>query len=207
MNLITITSVPADPVPANCIQVVARWKSTDNRPIDAANRVRAVILPATIWQDASTVATAHSPAFSLFVMDAVEELAKSYLSTIVEESKWMRTQVPEQSFTLASLLIWQQEQAAASGRLNGEAIKAWATKSATVTNFRTVSGSAAKADALIGLFVKLAGPNHGWTKDKAGKMLDTLFSADDAKDSTGLRVMLKLQAIREKEEATAEDLF
>lgn len=206
MNLINITSVPADTIPADTIQLVARWKSTDNRPIDAMNRARAVMLPATIWGDANIAATAHSPAFALFVNDAVEELAKSYLSHICESSNWMRTTVPQEDFTLSSLLSWQQEQSALSGRLSGDIIKSWASQSTTITSFRRTSGDK-KADALVGMFVKLAAPNHGWSKDRASRMLANIFAKEDADNNTGLRVMLKLQAIRDKEETQPEDLF
>jgi hypothetical protein len=53
--------------------------------------------------------------------------------------------------------------------------------------------------------VKLAGPNHGLTPEKAGKILDNLWQASDADHLTGLRVMLRLQAIREA--TSADDLL
>lgn len=205
-NLIAISSVPAETIPANCMQVVSRWKSTDARPIAATNRVRAVILPKDIWQDAAIAAGVVSPAFNLFVVDAVEDLAKSYLSTIVEESNWMRATVNQDAFTLSALLSWQQERAAASGRLSGDAIKAWAEQSATITSFQEKAGKE-KAAALVTKFTKLAGPNHGWTREQAERMLSTVFNTADLKDSTGLRISLKLTAIKDKEEITAQDLF
>lgn len=205
-TLITITSVPADKLADNQLQVVARWKDTDKRPIAAANRVRAVILPATIWTSNSDVTTITNGSFRLFLLDAIAELAKDYLSYIVEASNWQRTQVNEDAFSISSLLSWQQEQAALSGRLNGEEISKWAKGSATVTAVATTHG-AAIGDALAAQLVRLASPNHGLTPEKAGKILATLWKPEDADNNTGLRVQLRLTAIRDKSsEASANVL-
>jgi hypothetical protein len=194
-TLVTISSVVADKLADNTLQVVARWKDTDKRPIAAANRVRAVVLPATIWT--ADLATIADNSLRLFVLDAVGDLAKDYLSTIVEDSNWMRTQVPQESFTLAALLAWNSERAALSGRLNGEEIKKWIAESVTIATVATKHG-AEIAKALGEQFVKLASPNHGLTPEKAGKILANIWQADDANNNTGLRVQLRLDAISKK---------
>lgn len=201
MELLNITSVPADKLATDQLQIVARWKDTDKRPISTANRVRAVILPATIWSGQLTVTALAgnnaTAALRMHLLDSIEELAKSYLSTIVEESNWQRTQVPLQSFQLASLLAWQDERAALSGRLNGDEIKAWVATSTTIATITEKHG-AAIAKALGEQLVKLASPNHGLTAEKAGKILANIWNAQDADTNTGLRVQLRLTAIRDK---------
>lgn len=201
VTLLNITSVPAEKLNSDQLQVTARWKDTDKRPISPANRVRAVILPATIWSGQITVTALAgnnaTAALRMHILDSIGELAKDYLSTVVEESNWLRTQVPLQAFDLASLLAWQDERAALSGRLNGEEIKQWVASSFTITTVAEKHG-AAIAKALGEQLVKLASPNHGLTAEKAGKILANIWNAADADSNTGLRVQLRLTAIRDK---------
>jgi hypothetical protein len=123
----------------------------------------------------------------------------------VEESNWQRTEVPLEAFTLTALLQWQQERAALSGRLNGDEIKQWLSTSATIKHVATSHGDKIAA-ALGAQLVKLASPNHGLTPEKASKLLDTLWQAEDADSTTGLRVQLKLTAISKKTEESANVL-
>lgn len=196
-NLINITSVPAEKINENQLQLIARWKDTDKRPISAANRQRAVILPANIWTEDASVSAMESKELRLFLLDAVEELARKYLSTIVEESNWQRTEVNADAFTLSNLLTWSAEQSALSGRLNGEEIKQWLTSSVTIKTVSQKHGEQI-AKALGEQFVKLASPNHGLTPEKAEKLLTNIWQTEDADSTTGLRVMMRIQAIRDK---------
>lgn len=202
-NLINITSKPAETTKADELQIVASWKDTDKRPIAAANKKRAVILPANIWS-AQTANMENS--FRVFVLDAIEELAKSYLAAIVESSNWMRTQVPQEDFNLENLLAWQNQRAEMSGRLSADAIKAWAEQSATVLNAKTVHGDKV-ASALVDTFSKLAGPNHGLAPDRATKILSKLWQAADSNDPVGVRIQLRMQGIIDKAAKTQEDVL
>lgn len=203
MTLINISSKPQETTQANELQIIATWKDTEKRPISAANKKRAVILPANIWT--ANVQPLENN-FRVFVLDALEELAKSYLSSIVEESNWMRTQVPQEDFQLETLLAWQNQRAENSGRLNADAIKAWAEQSATVLNAKTVHGDKV-ATALVDTFAKLAGPNHGLAPDRATKILTKLWQAADNNDPTGVRVQLRMQGIIDKAAKTQEDVL
>lgn len=203
MTLINITAKPQETVGANELQIVCTFKDTEKRPISAANKKRAVILPANIWND-STQNLQGS--FKVFVLDAIEELAKSYLATIVEESNWLRAQVPLADFNLENLLAWQNQKNETSARLDAATIKAWAEKSATVTNARSVHGDKVAA-ALVDTFSKLAGPNHGLAPDRATKILTKLWQAADSNDSTGVRVQLRMQGIIDKAAKTQEDVL
>lgn len=180
------------------LQIVARWKDSEKRIVPKENRARAVIIPSNLWDDECNHVKEKSVSLSLFVRDALEELAKSYLSEICESSGWQRREVNQDAFSVSSLLTWQAEQAATAGRLNGEAIKAWVAKSATVAKMTETHGE--KIGVAFGeLLVKLAGPNHGISPEKADKILSTMWDVKDGDDNTGLRVMLRLQAIRDKQ--------
>ena len=202
-TLINITSKPQETVGANEMQVIATWKDTDKQPISAANKKRAIILPANIW----SAATANMEnSFRVFVLDAIEELAKAYLAEIVKASNWLRTQVPQEDFQLENLLAWQNQRAEMSGRLDADTIKAWAEQSATVVNARTVHGDKVAA-ALIDTFSKLAGPNHGLAPDRATKILSKLWQAADSNNPVGVRVQLRMQGIIDKANKTQEDVL
>ncbi len=206
-NLINISSVVPDSAPANKLLVIARWKSSDKRIIAKENMARCIELPANIWGDIPTVTHSNESTtnhLKLLLADAIADIAKSYLATIVEDSNWMRTTVNDDAFTISSLLTWQADTAAVSGRLSGDTIKEWITRSATIAAVKATHGDAI-ATALGNQFVKLAGPNHGVTSEKAGKLLGSLWKVEDAEDATGLRVLLKLQGIRDKD-ATADVL-
>lgn len=199
-QLINITSVPAEKVETNQLQIVARWKSTDKNPVPECNKVRAVIIDGSTWNNEPSINKLSDPSektLRLFLLDAIEEVAVSYLRSIVEDSKHQRTQVNLDAFSLSNLLQWQAEQAAISGRLNGDTIKQWISQSATVASVTSAHGEKV-GKALSDQFIKLAGPNHGLTPEKADKLLSSLWKVEDADTTTGLRVMLRLQAIRDK---------
>lgn len=203
-HLLTISSVPAETVNSESQQIIASWKSTDKRTIPAANKNRAVIIPATIWTDGTEIGNITDKNLRVFILDGITDLAKSYLSTIVEESNWLRTEVPVEHFTLSSLLSWQQEQAALAGRINGEDIKKWVSSSVTVAAIKAEHGEKI-ASSLGDTFVKLAGPNHGITKDKATAILAKLWKEEDSNTLIGLKIQNRLTGIANKKQE-ANDL-
>ena len=201
-TLINISSKPPETIKPDELQIIATWKSTEKKPVSAANSKRAVILPANIWN--ANLQPIMNNSFRVFVTDALEELAKFYLAAIVEDSNWMRTQVPQEDFNLENLLAWQNQKAEASSRLSADAIKSWAEKSATVINARSVHGDKV-ANYLLETFPKLAGPNHGLAPDHARKILTKLWQASDNNDSTGVRIQLRMQGILDKANKIQED--
>jgi hypothetical protein len=205
-NLISISSVAAEKTNEGTMQIVARWKDSKDKVVSPANRVRAIELPANLWQNETHVAVNGNDEMTkmlkLHIHDSIADLAKQYLATICEESNMQRTQVPIEHFTLSALLQWQSEQAAISGRLNGEEIRAWLSQSATI---KAVSSSHGEqlGKALGEQFVKLASPNHGLTPEKAAKLLSSLWQPEDTDTTTGLRVQMRLTAISKKNENSA----
>lgn len=211
-QLLTISSVPADndKLSTGTLQIIARWKDSKEKTISPANRNRAVIIPESLWIDQLECNVKDeekevSSALRLHILDSFAELAKDYLSAITEESNWLRTQVPLSHFTITNLLNWQAEQAALSGRLNGDEIKSWIANSATVLAV-TNSHGAEIGKALGEQFIKLASPNHGLTPEKAAKILANLWKSDDTDSNTGLRVQMRLTAISKKSAQTANVL-
>lgn len=206
-NLLQISSVVPE-VKNGEIVITARWKETKDKPLNPNNRNRSVILPANIWSGEFSVSHEDSDTakqLRLVMLESINDLAKSYLSSICEESNMLRTQVPLEHFQLSSLLTWSAEQAALSGRLNGDEIKSWISQSVTIKQVHEVHGEKIAA-ALGEQFVKLASPNHGLTPEKADKILTNLWKPEDCDTTTGLRVQMRLTAISKKAEQTANVL-
>lgn len=213
---ISTTALESKDIPANSIQIAARWKDSKEKTISPNNRVRSILLPADIWnsincsinsdeeENQSSASTTNSQ-LRLLILDSIESIAKSYLSTISEESNWMRREVNLSAFFLPALLGWQSELAALSGRLNSDEIKSWIASSFTVQSIIQTHG-AAIGTALSEQFIRLASPNHGLTPEKAAKILTNLWKIEDTDSTTGLRVQLRLTAISKKNESTASVL-
>jgi hypothetical protein len=208
-TLINISSVAAEKLSDGQMQIVARWKDSKDKIVAAANRTRAIELPANYWQN-ETQCEVNGNAevtkmLKLHIHDSIAELAKNYLATICEESNMQRTQVPIEHFTLSALLQWQSEQAAISGRLNGDEIKSWLSSSVTIKKVIELHGDKV-GNALGEQFVKLASPNHGLTPEKAAKLLSSLWQSEDTDSTTGLRVQMRLTAISKKNADSANVL-
>lgn len=205
-NLLTISSTAQESVKETEMQIVATWKDTDKNPISKENRVRAVVLPATIWGNELKVA-GENKMLRAFMFDSMEELAKDFLKSVVKDSNWMRREIPQESFTVSSLLTWKAEQDALSGRLTSDAILQWALKSKTVAKLQETKGEKI-AEKFRSLLAKLAGPAHGLTKEQAGDILSKLWQIDDSDDTVGFKVQMRLEGIRDKkEENSIDDIF
>jgi hypothetical protein len=197
-NLISISTVATES-DTDKLQIIAMWKNTEKKTVSPANRIRAIQLPVDIWSDVNINHAEKNVAdqLKLHILDSIAELAKDYLSTICEESQMLRKEVPQSDFSLASLLAWNSERAAMSGRLNGDEIKNWLTSSETIKSISSIHGEAI-GKAMGEQFIKLASPVHGLTPEKATKILTNLWNPSDAESNTGLRIQLRLTAISKK---------
>jgi hypothetical protein len=147
---------------------------------------------------------AIAPKYQALVLDAVLTIAAERLADFCQSSNMAATAVSAELFRVDALLTWNNERQTLQQRLTADEVKAWAPTSATVRAIAAQHG-APHSKAMEAQLVKLAGPNHGLTPEKAGKILDNLWQASDADHLTGLRVMLRLQAIREA--TSADDLL
>jgi hypothetical protein len=195
-NLLNIVSVQPAAITAGMQLIEQTWKTTEKQIIPAANKYRAVELPADLWTTDDTISSARD-SLKLFMLDAIYDLAKAYLKHIVEDSNWQRSQVDVDSFKLDALLAWNAERAALAGRLNAEAITAWLAESVTVKAFTAKKG-ADVGKALGAQLVKLAGPNHGLTAERATQLLTNIWQAEDVGTMMGLRIYNRIQAIANK---------
>jgi hypothetical protein len=185
---------PEAPADGSQVLVSYNWRTTTNRVVPDSQKHRSVLVPAHVLFDQSV--REISERFRPMIHAALLEIASQRLADFCMDSSMAATTIGEQLFSTDALMLWNSERQALQQRLTADEIKAWLPASHTLAAVRTAHG-AKVADALGAQLCKLAGPNHGLTPDRAGKLLATLWNAADAESMVGLRVMLRLQAIKD----------
>lgn len=176
------------------VLVSYNWRSTEKRIVPDSQKHRSVLVPATVIFDESV---ASVPArFRAMIQSALLEIAAARLADFCMDSSMAATTINASLLSTESLLRWNSDRLALQQRLTADEIKSWAPTSATVLSVLAAHGKPA-ADALLVQLVKLAGPNHGLTPERAGKLLSALWKSEDADNLVGLRVLLRLQSIKE----------
>ena len=184
------------------ILIAYNWRSTAAKVVPESQKHRSIVIAADylVTQEVREI-----PAkFRGMVLSALETIASERLADFCQAASMAATAVSAELFRVDALLAWNNERQLLQQRLTADEIKAWAPTSATVAAI-TANHGAAHGSAMVAQLVKLAGPNHGLTPEKAGKILDNLWAASDADNLTGLRVMLRLQGIREA--TSADDML
>lgn len=199
LNPIAIHTVSPE-VPAGSMLIAYNWRSTAQKVVPESQKHRSIVIGESLILSDEVKAVAAK--FRPLIVDAITEVARERLADFCQSANMMAAAVSADLFSVDSLLSWNSERAALQQRLTADEVKAWASTSATVaaaTSARGPEVGKAVADQLI----KLAGPNHGMTPEKATKFLSVLWQAADADNITGLRVMLRLQAIAESSKNSA----
>lgn len=200
-NPLYIHSV-APQVPADAVLVSYNWRSTEKRVVPDSQKHRSVLVPAAILFDSSVALVPER--FRPMVQAALLEIASQRLADFCMDSSMAATTIGDALFATDALMLWNSERLALQQRLTADEIKAWAPTSATVQAILALHGKP-HADALCAQLVKLAGPNHGLTPERAANLLAKLWKQADADSLVGLRVLLRLQAI--KDAPTAESVL
>jgi hypothetical protein len=188
-----IHTVKAEPKSVEAL-IQYNWRSSKEKVVPDSQKHRSVCIPAEILVTAEVKAIPVK--FRGMVLAALETIASERLADFCQSSSMMATAVSADLFEVDALLAWNSERQQLQQRLTADEVKAWAPTSATVAAVIAKHGAAGGA-AMVKQLVSLSGPNHNLTADKAGKILDNLWAAADADNITGLRVMLRLQGIRE----------
>jgi len=201
LNPITIHTVKAEQT-SGFVLVQYNWRTTAQKVVPESQKHRSCLVPV---ENLVTAEVREIPAkYRAIVLKALEEIASERLADFCQSSNMMAATISADLFNVDALLAWNNERQQLQQRLTADEVKAWAPTSATVAAV-TAKHGAEHGKAMGAQLVKLAGPNHGLTPEKAGKILDNLWSTSDADNLTGLRVMLRLQAIREA--TTADDML
>lgn len=202
-NPLYIHSVaPEVPADGSMVLVSYNWRTTSNRVVPDSQKHRSVLVPAGLLFDQSVEAVPVR--FRGMVQAALLEIASQRLADFCMDSSMVATTIGDSLLSTDSLMAWNADRIALQQRLTADEIKAWAPTSATVQAILAQHGKP-HADALCAQLVKLAGPNHGLTPERAANLLAKLWKQQDADSLVGLRVLLRLQAI--KDAPTAESVL
>lgn len=194
------------------IQISADRRSTKEKPLTDAERIRRAVLPAATWGElAATLNGERAQGLTDILRDALKQLAADRLRDALAADPMLRT-VPLADYSVAALLTWSSETAASRGSITFTRDEAtnWFAKSATAAAMLAKHG--AKGLAVVSLLTNrygaLAAKNHG-LKDEAEAQ--KLVAIIDPKDLEGENAALvadiigRLDAIAKQLKAKAAE--
>ncbi len=173
MSVLNNSSVTIDTVvPAlslGQVQLSADRRSTKEKPLSDAERIRRVVLPAGHWTEfAGSLSGERSQALTDLLRTALVAIGSDRLRDSLAADPMLRV-LPLQDFTVGSLLAWNAESSAGRGSItfSREQVEAWlgAVDCATMQAFKTRHEGKSNLPALVAFvtarFGVLAAKNHG----------------------------------------------
>lgn len=175
MSVLNNTSVTIDTVvPAlslGQVQLSADRRSTKEKPLSDAERIRRVVLPAGHWTEFSgSLAGERSQALTDLLRSALVGIGSERLRDSLAADPMLRV-LPLNDFTVGALLAWNAESSAGRGSItfSREQVEAWlgATDGSCVTMSSFKQRHAGKANLqqlvafVVSKFAVLAAKNHG----------------------------------------------
>lgn len=175
------------------IMISADRRSTKEKPLTDAERIRRVVLPANHWGDyAATLESARSQELTDILRTKLQEIAGSRLRDVLEADPLLRV-VALADYTIPALLTWSNETATSRGAISftRDEVTAWFTTSATRAAIATKHAANPKLAAILALIEKrfgtLAAKNHGLADEAEALKLATMI---DPADATGASATL-----------------
>lgn len=169
------------------IQISADRRSTKEKPLTDAERIRRAVLPSTAWgETGATLNGERNQGLCDILREALKQLANERLRDTLNENP-LATTIELSDYSVAALLTWSSETAASRGSITFTRDQAtnWFAKSATAAAMLEKHG-ATKGAAVVSLLTNrygaLAAKNHG-LKDEAEAQ--KLVAIIDAKDLEG----------------------
>jgi hypothetical protein len=192
--------------------VSADRKSTKDNKLTDAQRIRRIVIPATLWNGIeTTLMTQPSLALSEMLLKSLRELAGDRLREELNEGEMIR-EVDSAKFTVSSLLTWNKETASSRGMLtlDKDEVLAWFETSETRNAIATKHG--VKAPAILAYlrtrFGALAARNHGLTKpEDAAKLMSIIADSDATGEKASLvtEILARLNGIQSALQAKLAD--
>lgn len=190
MTIINETNVAIETVVPSLklgeIQISADRRSTKEKPLTDAERIRRAVLPANHWGElAATLNGERTQGLTDILREALKQLAADRLRDALAADPMLRT-VPLADYSVSALLTWSTETAASRGSITFTRDEAtnWFAKSATAAAMLAKHG--AKGLAVISLLTNrygaLAAKNHGLKDETEAQKLISII---DEKDLTG----------------------
>jgi hypothetical protein len=183
------------------IQISAHRRSTKEKPLTDAERIRCVVLPAGHWGElGATLNSEKNQSLTDILRNALVSIAGDRLrDTLAAEP--MQRMVELADYSVPALLSWNSETASGRGSITftREQVETWFDSSTTSTELAAkwaAAGKTAEQVATLAAFVKnrfatLAAKNHGLKEATDCDKLTSLISAADL-DGTSASLMVEV---------------
>lgn len=175
------------------IMLSADRRSTKEKPLTDAERIRRAVIPAGHWNhDDASIAGSKSQALTDLLREALRTVANNRLRDILAETNDGARTINLSDFTVPALLAWNAESASSRGSITftREQATDWFNDSATAKALAAKHGPVKAGPILAFLsnrYGALAARNHG-LKDAADA--DKLAAIIDPADTTGPQAAL-----------------
>jgi hypothetical protein len=193
------------------IQVSAHRRSTKEKPLTDAERIRCIVLPAGHWGElAGSLNGEKNQSLTDVLRGALQSIAGDRLrDTLAAEP--MQRMVALSDYSVTALLAWNSETASGRGSITftREQVETWFDSSATNSELQAKWAKAGKVGAQIetmlqfvrNRFATLAAKNHGLKEPADCDKLTSLIAPADLDGSSAslmVEVMGRLDHIRKQ---------
>jgi predicted transcriptional regulator len=204
---VTIDTVVTQSLKLGEIPVKADRRSTTEKPVPEDQRIRRVVLPSGHWGTLSVSINGEvSQGLTDVLTAGLRKIADERLKEWLSEQPLART-VALADYTVAALLSWNAETAAARGALtvSKEEVEKWYATSKLQAKMAAIGKPA--IELLAKRTAALAAKNHGLaSEDEANKLITLL--ADDADNSVAAELIQRCTHIAKQFQAKkAEKTF
>lgn len=165
------------------IQISADRRSTKEKPLTDAERIRRVVLPANYWGEMeATLNNEKSQGLTDVLREALKSIAGDRLRDLLATDPMVRT-VELKDYSVSALLIWQSESASSRGSITFTRDQAtnWFASSATAAAMLAKHGTKGLAivQMLTNRFGALAAKNHGLKDESEALKLASIIDSSD----------------------------
>lgn len=175
------------------IQISADRRSTKEKPLTDAERIRRAVLPGTVWGEISaTLNSERSQGLTDILREALKSIASDRLRDTLAENP-IATTIELKDYSVAALLTWSSETASSRGSITftRDAAVEWFKTSATAAAMLEKHGAtkgAAVIQMLTNRFGALAAKNHGLREESEALKLTSIISPADLEGTSAALV-------------------
>jgi hypothetical protein len=195
------------------IQISADRRSTKEKPLSDAERIRRAVLPAGVWGEiAGTLEGNRNQGLTDILREKLKELASERLRDTLNENP-LATTIELKDYSVSEILKWSNDTAASRGSITFTRDQAtnWYSTSATAAAMLVKHGAtkgAAVNQLLTNRYGALAAKNHGLREvAEAEKLMAVIEAADLEGESAALvaDIVGRLDAIIKQLKAKAAE--
>ena len=195
------------------IQISADRRSTKEKPLTDAERIRRAVLPANYWGEVSgNLNDQRSQGLTDLLREALKAIASDRLRDTLNENP-LATTIELRDYSVAALLTWSSETASSRGSITftRDQATSWFTTSATAAAMLEKHGATKGAAInlmLTNRYGALAAKNHGLREESDATKLVAIISPADLEGTSAALVadiIGRLDAIAKQLKAKAAE--